>query len=187
MRGTLKGMTVALGAIALLLTACDAGGGDDGSGGGEDTIQVEDSAPGLDAAPPTEDTLPAEDTAPPPEDTEEPADEFVIPISELSGTAAFYSWQAPAALIKFFAVLDAVGGIHVAFDACDVCYGAKKGYSQDGDMMVCNNCGNKFLITGIGTTNRGGGCWPGYLPITSDDHAVTIQHADLVAGSWYFQ
>lgn len=197
----LKGMFVIITAMALLGSGCDTGGGDDGNGGvGEDTILAEDSVMGLDTAPPPEDTLPAGDTAPPPEDTlpaedtappsedtEKPADEFVIPLAELSGTAKFYSWKAPAATVKFFAVLDAAGGVHVAFDACDLCYGAKLGYSQEGDMMVCNNCGNKFLITGIGTTNRGGGCWPGYLPVTIGEDAVTIQHADLKAGSWYFQ
>ena len=197
----MKTLIVATGVIALVLTAsCDSGGGDgNGNGGGEDTVIAEDTAPGLDTAPVPEDTVTAEDTTPPPldtipaedtpppEDTPEPADEVVIPLSELSTTAVFYTWDAPTATISFFAVLDDAGGVHVAFDACDVCYGAKLGYSQDGNQMVCNNCGNKFLITGIGTTNRGGGCWPGYLPITTDDHAVYIQHADLAGGSWYFE
>lgn len=195
----MKGLIVATGVVALLLTAgCDAGGGD--SGGGEDTTPAEDTLAGPDTAPipedttpaedtspPPEDTVPAEDTPPPPEDTVEPPTAYEIPISELSTTATFYGWEAPKTTIKFFAVLDHGAGVHVAFDACDVCYGAKKGYSQDGDQMVCNNCGNQFDITGIGTTNRGGGCWPGYLPITVDDHAVYIQFTDLEAGSWYFE
>ncbi len=200
MRELMRGMIGATGVVAVLLFAgCDGGGGD--GGGGEDTVQAaEDTAPATDTAPLPEDTLLAEDTAPPPldtnpaedtalppEDTVEAPTAFMIPISELSTTATFYIWEAPKATISFFAVLDHGDGIHVAFDACDVCYGAKKGYSQSGDKMVCNNCGNEFDITGIGTTNQGGGCWPGYLPITTDDHAVSVEYTDLEAGSWYFE
>ncbi len=195
-------LIVATGVVALLTFAgCDSGGGDGGGAGGEDTLQAEDTtqaedtaappedttAPPEDTTAPPEDTAPAEDTYVPPEDTVEPPTAFEIPISELSTTATFYTWDAPKATISFFAVLDHGAGVHVAFDACDVCYGAKKGYSQDGDQMVCKNCGNKFDITGIGTTNQGGGCWPGYLPITTDDQNVYIEFADLEAGSWYFE
>ena len=36
--------------------------------------------------------------------------------------------------------------------------------------MVCNNCGNKYPIDGLGTENKNpGGCWPGYLPSTVSD------------------
>ena len=212
-----KKIITTMGAVALLVTgaACgttDAGGGgcegaactgDTGQGNftapdGDETPPAEDTAgpapedtpvPVEDTAPPEEDIAPPEeDIAPPPEDIPEPpAAEYVIETSELSTTAKFFSWQAPTATIKFFAVLDQAAAVHVAFDACDVCYGAKKGYSQEGDKMKCNNCGNKFAITGIGTTNKGGGCWPGYLPVTLTDEQVHIDHSDLESGAWYFK
>lgn len=112
----------------------------------------------------------------------------VIPLSDLSTTAKFYTHQVgKVATVKYFAVLDSNGGAHVAFDACDICYGSKKGYSQSGSNMVCNNCGNAFAITGIGTENRAGGCWPGYLEVTITDTEILIDPEALDAGAWYFQ
>ncbi|MBW2454153.1 MAG: DUF2318 domain-containing protein [Deltaproteobacteria bacterium] len=114
-------------------------------------------------------------------------DSIIIPLSELNATAAFHSYEAITATVQFFAVLGVDSAPHIAFDACDVCYGAKLGYSQDGDEMVCNNCGNRFAITGIGTENQGGGCWPGYLQMTTTATDVVIEPEILEAGSWYFE
>jgi hypothetical protein len=41
------------------------------------------------------------------------------------------------------------GVIRAAYDACDVCYRERKGYHQEGDDMVCNNCGRHFPSTSI--------------------------------------
>lgn len=120
-------------------------------------------------------------------DVDDGPEMIVIPISDLSTTATFFEFDAHTATVKFFAVLDGSGSVHVAFDACDVCYGAKLGYSQQGDMMICNSCGNAFSITGIGTENRGGGCWPGYLEITVTESDVIIDPEVLKAGAWYFE
>jgi hypothetical protein len=114
-------------------------------------------------------------------------DSIVIPLSTVSTTATFHAYEAINATVAFFAVLGGDAAPHVAFDACDVCYGAKLGYSQDGTEMVCNNCGNRFAIDGIGTSNQGGGCWPGYLPIAVDATDIIIEPEMLEAGSWYFE
>ena len=50
------------------------------------------------------------------------------------------------------------GEYRAAFDACDVCYPNKKGYTQQGDLMVCNNCGLQFESTKINEVK--GGCNP---------------------------
>ncbi len=132
-----------------------------------------------------EDLLTVEDL-PPTEDV--PVDDAIyIPITELSTTASFFEYEGHKATIKYFAVLDGEGQVHVAFDACDVCYGAKLGYSQMGSVMVCNNCGNQFAISGIGTENKGGGCWPGFLEATITDTHLVIEPDILEAGSWYFE
>jgi len=49
--------------------------------------------------------------------------------------------------------------IHLAIDACDVCYESKLGYKQTGNVMTCNNCGQTFPINSIGTENLKGGSW----------------------------
>ncbi len=105
----------------------------------------------------------------------------------MSTTAKFYSHKTSTNVeVKFFAVKGGDGSPHVAFDACDVCYKAKKGYKQQGTLMVCRNCGRKFPIDSIGTKNKGGGCWPGYLPMTVTKTKIQIQHKDIATGAKYF-
>ncbi len=112
--------------------------------------------------------------------------EVRIPISDISTTAKFYSYESSGISVRYFAVKDIQGTVHVAFDACDVCYEAKKGYKQDGDVMQCLNCGKTFSITSIGTENTAGGCWPSYLPMNIDGNDVVIKIADLEAKSYMF-
>ena len=86
-----------------------------------------------------------------------------------------------------FFVVRSGDSVKTAFDACDVCYRAKKGYSQKGRDMVCNNCDNHYAISSLGTENlRGGGCWPGYLPSKTEGDYLVIKISDLEAGSYRF-
>jgi uncharacterized membrane protein len=112
--------------------------------------------------------------------------EIFIPISNLSTTAKFYSFESEGVTIQYFAVTDVSGNVHIAFDVCDVCYEAKKGYRQNGDVMHCNNCGKEFPIISIGTDNTAGGCWPSYLPMRIDNDTVVIKISDLKAKSYMF-
>ena len=112
--------------------------------------------------------------------------EVQIPVSELSTNAKFYTYDDSGVTIRYFVVKDTGGTVHVALDACDVCYAAKKGYQQVGDVMQCLNCGRQFSITSIGTENTAGGCWPSYLPMKIDGNNVVINIADLQAKSFMF-
>ena len=112
--------------------------------------------------------------------------EVRIPISDISTTAKLYSYDSNGVSVRYFAVKDKQGNVHVAFDACDVCYEAKKGYKQNGDVMQCLNCGKTFSITSIGTENTAGGCWPSFLPMNIDGNDVVIKIADLELKSYMF-
>ncbi len=110
-------------------------------------------------------------------------DTIKIPLSEISKKAEFYDYDG----IKFFAVKANDGTAKIAFDACDVCHKSKKGYRQQGEDMICNNCGNYYPISGIGTRNlRGGGCWPGYLPRNIEGDYLVIKKTDLEKGRYRF-
>lgn len=111
---------------------------------------------------------------------------LVLSVSSLGANAKFYKYTANDVEIHFFAVLGSDGEIHVAFDACDSCYSAKKGYEQNDVLMVCRNCGNTFLIDGIGTANLQGGCWPSYLPITINNGEIRISILDVEQGRYLF-
>ena len=112
--------------------------------------------------------------------------EIRIPLSDIDTTATFYSHDSGGVTVRYFAVKDAQGAVHVAFDACDVCYEAKKGYKQVGTEMQCLNCGKQFTITSIGTENTAGGCWPSYLTMKLEGNNVVIQKADLEAKTFMF-
>ena len=116
-------------------------------------------------------------------------EDFKIPLSDVSREANWYEYESPSGTtIKFFAVKAANGDIKTAFDECDVCFTQKRGYSQDGDFMVCNNCGNRYPITGLGTENiQGGGCWPGYLPSNIQGDYIVIRASDLNNGEFRFK
>ena len=106
-----------------------------------------------------------------------------IPLSKISSTARFYDYGKS----KFFIVRASDGSIKTAFDACDICYGAKKGYRQEGNDMICNNCGNYYSIDSLGTKNKaGGGCWPGYLPNSIKEDYIILKKSDLKDGKKRF-
>lgn len=115
------------------------------------------------------------------------ADLVEIRLSDVSGTVTHYSYKSKNnAEVKYFAVKGSDGIIRTAFDACEVCYNAKKGYSQSGSDVVCNNCGLRFKIDDLGTKNKGAGCWPAYLPHEVKGDKIVIKKSDLEAGAYLF-
>lgn len=112
--------------------------------------------------------------------------ELRIPLASIATTATFYSYDSNGVTVRYFIIKDGQGTVHIAFDACDVCYEAKKGYKQVGNQMQCLNCGKQFAITSIGTENIAGGCWPSYLSWKIIGNDVVIQKADLEAKSYMF-
>jgi uncharacterized membrane protein len=114
------------------------------------------------------------------------ATQIKIPTSDINEDASFHSYDSSGVEVKYFAIRSSDGEIRVAMNACDVCYHAKKGYVQDGDDMRCINCGLKYSISGLGTDNIEGGCWPSYLPITINDDHVVINIDDLEAKRYMF-
>jgi uncharacterized membrane protein len=113
-------------------------------------------------------------------------DTVKIAMSEVSdGKAHFYSYDAGGTQVNYFVLQSSDGEMRAAFDACDVCYPAKKGYHQEGDEMVCNNCGRRFPSTKINVLE--GGCNPSPLERTVKGDQLVLQVADLQAGVSYFQ
>lgn len=111
---------------------------------------------------------------------------ILIPLADVGTRASYFQQNIDGVTIKYFTLKGSDGQIHTAFDACDVCYREKKGYEQQGDDMVCRNCGNKYASNGIGTENQGGGCWPGYLETSTASSNLVITKASLARGKYYF-
>jgi len=100
------------------------------------------------------------------------------------GQAHYYSFVDGAKSIDFFVLESSDGVVRAAFDACDVCWPARKGYRQQGDLMVCNNCGQQFPSVKINEVR--GGCNPAPLERATDGPDLVIRTSDILAGTGYF-
>ncbi len=111
--------------------------------------------------------------------------EVTIPINKVNdGKAHYFSFKDQGKEVHFFVLKSSDGVIRAAFDACDVCFAAKKGYSQEGDFMICNNCGRKFHSTRINEVK--GGCNPAPLNRTTEGDLLVIQASDILTGARFF-
>lgn len=121
------------------------------------------------------------------EEVKASAEPFIIKTSDLSKKLKYFKTRTTKnAEISFFAALGNDGKPRVAFDACDVCYRSKKGYSQNGDLAVCNNCGNRYPIDSLGTENLYGGCWPSYLHVDIQGNEIIIDRAEIQKKEYMF-
>ncbi len=100
------------------------------------------------------------------------------------GKAHYYAYKSDGKEIKFFVVRSNDGVIRAAFDACDVCFPAKKGYSQDGDFMICDNCGRRFHSSQVNVVE--GGCNPAPLKRETSGPELVIKVADILPGARFF-
>ena len=114
------------------------------------------------------------------------ATQITLPVAQFAdGQAKFYRYTtAGGRELRFFVMRSADGVIRAAFDTCDVCYRAKKGYHQEGNDMVCNNCGRHFKSTDVNVLQ--GGCNPAPLDRVVQGDNVVLSAAALEAGAWYF-
>lgn len=114
------------------------------------------------------------------------ADSVEIDMGLLSdGKAHFFRYKDSGTVIKYFIILGSDGVARSAFDACDVCWRAGKGYTQRGDVMVCNNCGREFPSDMIGKVS--GGCNPAPLESKSAGGKIVIKNSDIIKGLSYFR
>ena len=110
-----------------------------------------------------------------------------IPVAAVSdGKAHHYQVKASdGTVVTFFVLKSADGVLRAAIDACDVCYRSGLGYYQEGDNMVCKNCGQKFASNKINVIK--GGCNPAPLNRTVVGDKLVIQMRDVDMNSWYMK
>jgi uncharacterized membrane protein len=101
------------------------------------------------------------------------------------GKARHFSHQTPDGVtVKYFVIRSSDGVVRAAFDACDVCWRAGKGYSQSGDYMVCENCGRRFASIQVNEVK--GGCNPAPLNRAVQGDKLVIKLGDILEGRAYF-
>ena len=112
-------------------------------------------------------------------------DAVTYPVSMFAnGKARHFSHKIDGLTIRYFVLKSSDGVIRAAFDACDVCWPANKGYYQEGDVMVCRNCGRKFASVLVNEVK--GGCNPAPLIRSIQGDQLVIAVKDIRMGKAYF-
>ena len=84
-----------------------------------------------------------------------------IPLADLTDASLhFYTADVDQATIRFFVIHKTGGDYAAALDACQICGGV--GYRQEGQNIICRNCGAVLNAPSIGVS---GGCNP--IPLES--------------------
>jgi len=114
--------------------------------------------------------------------------DLIIHKSEVTKDARFYPVEIDGVKMEVIAVLASDNTVRTAFNTCQVCFDSGRGYYvQEGDKLVCQNCGNKFRMDDLEVVR--GGCNP--VPITSEhktetDTKITITKETLSLAKEHF-
>jgi uncharacterized membrane protein len=113
--------------------------------------------------------------------------EITFPESAFTdGKAKFFDYKtSDGKKVRYFVIKSSDGVIRAAFDACDVCWESDRGYKQNGDFMVCQNCGRHFQSTKVNVVT--GGCNPSALTRTIREGKVIITAQALSEGRRLFK
>lgn len=89
-------------------------------------------------------------------------------------------------VIYFFVVKDKNGIYRAAANACQVCFSVRKGFHQEDDEIVCDNCGNRYPIEKIATEK--GGCNPAPINpnLEINNGKLIIKQAELEQVAEFF-
>ena len=117
--------------------------------------------------------------------------DVVIQIGGITPQAKFFPVEVEGSSMEVIAVRAPDGTVRTAFNTCQICYDSGRGsYVQEGNALVCQNCGNRFRMDQVEVVS--GGCNP--VPIfpqnkTVTDETITIpysflQRAKAIFANW---
>jgi FTR1 family protein len=105
-----------------------------------------------------------------------------IPLSHVSdGDLHRFEAHENGTAIRFWLYQKPDGKIATVFDACEIC--GAVGFYKHGNGVVCKNCSAPINPQSLGTQ---GGCNPLPLKATQTSDAITIEEADIAAGTRMF-
>ena len=97
----------------------------------------------------------------------------------------FYTYRSGSGVaVDFFLYRDGTGTLRAALDACRKCYRWKRGYSFEGEYVLCRKCGERYSIDSLHEGR--GSCIPISLTSTEKDGLVLIPIEELEAAAAYF-
>jgi high-affinity iron transporter len=102
-----------------------------------------------------------------------------IPLAELTGSSLhFYTVDLDGASMRLLVVHQTDGNYVVALDACQIC--GWSGYRQQGQNVICRNCGATIYIPSIGER---GGCNPVPVKSSIDRGEIIVDLSTLRASA----
>ncbi len=93
-----------------------------------------------------------------------------------------YEVSTGGANVRLIAILDANDSVRLGLDACQIC--GAKGYYQQGQNVICRNCGAAIYIPTIG---QGGGCNPIHVDYIVNHDTILISASSLSSAAKYFR
>jgi hypothetical protein len=100
-------------------------------------------------------------------------------------TVRYFNTRLPdGKTVYFFVARDQYGTYHTAANACQVCFASKLGFRHEGDLVICNTCGNRYPLAKVATQK--GGCNPApinpSLEVKDGKLAITQAQFEQVSG-----
>lgn len=157
-------LTLALLALAALLTACGSG-----SASPKATVSQTENAALVESL--TDESAATSGTV---------SDDLTIPLDSLSAQPRFIDWEQDGTPMQLIALLDG-DQVRLAYNTCQSCAGSPYAYFEYEDgLLTCQNCGNQFGLDSVGAVV--GGCNP--LPVgevSVENDSVVIPASELKA------
>jgi high-affinity iron transporter len=105
-----------------------------------------------------------------------------IPLSQVSdGDLHRFQAKENGTDVRFWLYQKPDGKVATVFDACEIC--GSVGFYKSANGVVCKNCAAPINPQSVGTS---GGCNPIPLKATQTADAITIEEADVAAGTRIF-
>ncbi len=107
--------------------------------------------------------------------------DIIIQEADITENASLINYDADGVTVQFLAIRDSGGEVRLGYNTCQVCSPSPYAYfAQDGDKLVCQNCGLSFTAENVGA--GGYSCNPAAI---SDavwaDGTITIPAASVLA------
>ena len=102
-----------------------------------------------------------------------------IPLADLTDSSLhFYTADVNDTVLRFLVIHQTNGNFAVALDACQIC--GWSGYRQEGQNVICRNCGATIYIPSIG---EHGGCNPVPVKTTVEQGEVIVELSALTTSA----
>jgi len=102
-----------------------------------------------------------------------------IPLADLTDSSLhFYTADVNDTVLRFLVIHQTNGNYAVALDACQIC--GWSGYRQEGQNVICRNCGATIYIPSIG---EHGGCNPVPVKTTIEQGEVIVELSALTTSA----